>query len=86
MGPVDPMKTEAAKLFASSYSIFSGCVLFTAISFVLASLFHRLLRTGFTWTTRTSEGSRVTGHDGGDRVQKSVSASFRSSSWIQALR
>jgi hypothetical protein len=43
MGPVDPMKTDAAKLFASLYAIFSGSVFLTAIAFVLAPVFHRLL-------------------------------------------
>jgi len=43
MGPVDPMKTDAAKLFASLYAIFSGSVFLTAIAFVLAPIFHRLL-------------------------------------------
>lgn len=43
MGPVDPMKTDGAKLFASLYAIFSGSVFLTAIAFVLAPVFHRLL-------------------------------------------
>jgi len=43
MGPVDPMKTDGAKLFASFYAIFSGSVFLTAIAFVLAPVFHRLL-------------------------------------------
>jgi hypothetical protein len=45
MGPVDPMKTEGAKLFASLYAIFSGSLFLTSIAFVLAPLFHRLLHT-----------------------------------------
>jgi hypothetical protein len=43
MGPVDPMRTDAAKLFASLYAIFSGSVFLTAIAFMLAPVFHRLL-------------------------------------------
>ena len=43
MGPVDLMKTDAAKLFASLYAIFSGSIFLTAIAFMLAPVFHRLL-------------------------------------------
>ncbi len=43
MGPVDPMRSDAAKLFASFYAIFSGSVFLTAIALVLAPAFHRLL-------------------------------------------
>jgi hypothetical protein len=43
MGPVNPMETDAAKLFASFYSIYSG-VAFLSISVVfLAPLAHRIL-------------------------------------------
>ncbi len=43
MGPVDEMKTDAAKLFASFYSLYSG-VAFLGISAVLiAPLAHRIL-------------------------------------------
>lgn len=43
MGPVDAMKNDAAKLFASFYSLYSG-VAFLGISAVLiAPLAHRIL-------------------------------------------
>ena len=43
MGPVDPMKTTAAKLFASAYALFSGVIFLTSIGIVLAPVFHRAL-------------------------------------------
>lgn len=43
MGPVDPLRTPAAKLFASLYALFSGVVFLAAASVLMASLVHRLL-------------------------------------------
>jgi len=43
MGPVDSMKSDAAKLFASFYSIYSGMAFLTSISVLLSPTLHRLL-------------------------------------------
>lgn len=43
MGPVDPMKTEVAKLFASFYAIFSGVAFLTIVAVILAPVVHRFL-------------------------------------------
>jgi hypothetical protein len=43
MGPVDPMKDTASKLFASAYALFSGVVFLSAVSIVLAPIFHRVV-------------------------------------------
>lgn len=43
MGPVDPMKNDTAKWFASLYSIFSGVVFLSTIAVFLSPLLHRLL-------------------------------------------
>ncbi len=43
MGPVDPLKSEPAKLFASGYALFSGLVAITVMGMVLAPLAHRAL-------------------------------------------
>jgi len=43
MGPVDPMPTSAAKLFASAYALFSGLVFLSVVGVVLAPVFHRIL-------------------------------------------
>jgi hypothetical protein len=43
MGPVDPMTTTSAKLFASFYALFSGVVFLTFIAFILAPAVHRFL-------------------------------------------
>lgn len=43
MGPIDPMKTDEAKLFASFYSIYSGVAFLTSIGVFIAPTLHRLL-------------------------------------------
>lgn len=43
MGPVDPLPTRGAKVFASAYALFSGVVFLSAMSLTIAPLFHRLL-------------------------------------------
>ena len=43
MGPVDPMKSEAAKWFASFYSIFSGVVFLSTVAVFLSPIVHRFL-------------------------------------------
>ena len=43
MGPVDPLATPAAKLFASFYALFSGVVFLGVASIVFAPVVHRML-------------------------------------------
>ncbi|MBK7404011.1 MAG: hypothetical protein IPJ41_05130 [Phycisphaerales bacterium] len=43
MGPVDQLHTDAAKLFASAYALFSGIVFLSTIGIVAAPLVHRLI-------------------------------------------
>lgn len=43
MGPVSPMDTTSAKLFASAYALFSGIVFLSAMGIVLAPVFHRII-------------------------------------------
>jgi hypothetical protein len=43
MGPVDPLRTTTAKLFASFYALFSGVVFLAAAALLMAPLVHRLL-------------------------------------------
>jgi hypothetical protein len=43
MGPATELKTEAGKLFAGFYAIFSGLIIVIATGFVLAPIFHRVL-------------------------------------------
>src|SRR2546429_3179273 len=43
MGPMGELKTTAGKVFAGSYTIFSGLLLIIATGFVLAPIFHRVL-------------------------------------------
>lgn len=43
MGPVDPMKTVAGKLFASGYAIFSGVAFLSTIGILVTPIAHRVL-------------------------------------------
>ncbi|MBC8002749.1 MAG: hypothetical protein H7X97_09185 [Opitutaceae bacterium] len=43
MGPVGTLNTDAAKLFASAYALFSGVVFITATGIMLAPIFHLVL-------------------------------------------
>jgi hypothetical protein len=43
MGPVDVLKTDAAKIFASAYALFSGVVFLSATGIVMAPIVHRVL-------------------------------------------
>jgi len=45
MGPVDPMVTDTAKLFASGYALFSGVIFLSAMAIVLSPVFHRIMHT-----------------------------------------
>lgn len=43
MGPVDPMSTDSAKLFASVYALYSGIVFLAAVGVLFMPFFHRIL-------------------------------------------
>ncbi len=43
MGPVDPMKNDAAKWFASFYALYSGVVFLSTVAVFLAPIVHRFL-------------------------------------------
>lgn len=43
MGPVDVLRSDAAKLFAAGYALFSGIVFIGVAGLILAPLFHRVL-------------------------------------------
>jgi hypothetical protein len=43
MGPVNTMRDTPSKVFASAYALFSGVVFLSAMSIVLAPVFHRIL-------------------------------------------
>lgn len=43
MGPVDPMKSVGAKLFASAYALFSGLVFLSSAGILFSPIFHRFL-------------------------------------------
>lgn len=43
MGPVSDLKTEAGKIFAGSYALFSGIVFLILMAIILAPIFHQVL-------------------------------------------
>ena len=43
MGPVNPLESQDAKLFASAYALFSGLVFVGAMGIVLSPLMHRII-------------------------------------------
>ena len=43
MGPVNPLSTNAAKIFASVYALFSGLAFLGIVSVLLAPFVHRML-------------------------------------------
>ena len=43
MGPVDPAPTDAAKIFASFYSIYSGVAFLTSVAVIFSPVIHRFL-------------------------------------------
>ena len=43
MGPVNPLRSNAAKIFASGYALFSGLVLIGVMGIILTPITHRVL-------------------------------------------
>ena len=43
MGPVNTLQTNAGKIFASFYAIYSGVILLAAVGILAAPIFHRFL-------------------------------------------
>jgi len=43
MGPVDPLKTNAGKIFASAYALYSGLALIAVVGIMLTPILHRVM-------------------------------------------
>lgn len=43
MGPVNSIKTDAGKIFASFYAIYSGVILLASVGILITPIFHRFL-------------------------------------------
>src|SRR5690349_14040380 len=43
MGPVNPLQTNAGKVFASFYALYSGMVLLASVGVLATPIFHRFL-------------------------------------------
>lgn len=61
MGPVDVLRSDAAKLFAAGYALFSGIVFIGVAGLILAPLFHRVLHRFHLELEDIAEGGRVGG-------------------------
>ena len=55
MGPVDPPRTEAGKIFAGCYALYCGLVFLVAAAIVGAPVLHRLLHR-FHWVEESRRG------------------------------
>jgi hypothetical protein len=67
MGPVGSLETDAAKLFASFYALFSGLVFITVMGIVLAPVAHRVLHVFHLDTERDLEDSTPRSDQARDR-------------------
>ena len=43
MGPVNPLSTNGAKIFASMYALFSGLIFIAVMGVILSPVVHRLM-------------------------------------------
>ncbi len=43
MGPINPLKTDGAKIFAACYALFSGLVFIGLMGIILTPIVHRML-------------------------------------------
>lgn len=43
MGPVNALQTDAGKLFASFYALYSGIILLASVGILVTPIFHRFL-------------------------------------------
>lgn len=43
MGPVDALRTDPAKIFASLYAIYSGVIFLVTVGIIIAPIFHRIM-------------------------------------------
>ncbi len=43
MGPVDTLQTNAGKIFASFYALYSGIILLASVGILVTPVFHRFL-------------------------------------------
>jgi hypothetical protein len=43
MGPVNPLRTAAGKIFASFYALYSGVILLASVGILAAPIFHRFM-------------------------------------------
>jgi hypothetical protein len=68
MGPVDPPKTNAGKLFAGFYALYAGLVFITLASLLGAPIFHRLLHR-FHWEEQ-EKGKKDKEDQGDDGAQE----------------
>ncbi|HSS49660.1 MAG TPA: hypothetical protein VLX28_12010 [Thermoanaerobaculia bacterium] len=64
MGPVDPPKTAAGKLFAGLYALYAGLVVITVAAILVTPVFHRVLHR-FHADAEGGEGKKKAGRKSG---------------------
>ena len=68
MGPVNPIQTDAGKLFASFYALFSGVAFITVIGVLFAPVAHRLLHRFHLQFVEEDEARRKPGDSAGRKT------------------
>ena len=68
MGPVNPLQTDAGKLFASFYALFSGIIFLVSVGVLVVPAFHRILHHFHMESARTAERSTSDDDDADDNA------------------
>lgn len=66
MGPVNTLQTDAGKLFASFYALFSGIVFLVSVGVLVVPMFHRILHRFHLESEKAAEKSIGEDDDDGD--------------------
>jgi hypothetical protein len=70
MGPVNPLRTDAGKLFASFYALYSGVIVLVSSGLLVAPILHRILHE---FHVETPDSDRQADEDEKDDQQASGS-------------
>jgi hypothetical protein len=58
MGPINPLRTDSAKIFASFYALFSGLIFIALMGVVLSPVVHRIMHSFHIDEEDVKRGSR----------------------------
>jgi hypothetical protein len=74
MGPVNPLRTDAGKLFASFYALFSGMVFLVAVGVLVVPILHRTLHKFHLASEAADDDDDSDDNDGDDKDDPGDSA------------